>query len=464
MTPPSLANARLGRTGWPVADRLPPLRPLPPEDPGDAAPAPPKKRSQFPPGSALYRPTTACKRCPRCRAGQKCLSKVEMKTIWFRPCIDGQRYPQSTGCRDVRNAERSAAKIRAELEAELRGVAPPKRIEIEDALKDFTRSLASGRGGAEQQKTVASIVSEVLAAQPVRFVDELNVGIYDAWVEKARRPRPSKPNGLAKWTIHMRAQYVRRFGKWLEDTDRVPKSPFRTVPLISGSKSAKRKRALRFEEFNHLLASTRRRPIEDAVLRRVHAGVSDRERIRLRKIGRRRALAMRTIARSGIRPKELRQIMIAHLDTKDGTIFLPADVAKARRAELVYLTPDLSRRLAALVRSMGRGSDSRYLFPSSIPNSRTFDLDIAAAGLPKEDLRRGSLCLYSMRKSFSTHLRMCGVDDDMVGRLMRHAGSSLNARVYTDAGLLDLREPMRLLDARDRMERRACRRGAARQP
>lgn len=79
--------------------------------------------------------------------------------------------------------------------------------------------------------------------------------------------------------------------------------------------------------------------------------------------------------------------------------------------------------------------------------------------LAKEDLRRGSLCLYSMRKSFSTHLRMCGVDDDMVGRLMRHAGSSLNSRVYTDAGLLGMREPMRLLDARDRRERRAWRRG-----
>jgi hypothetical protein len=41
---------------------------------------------------------------------------------------------------------------------------------------------------------------------------------------------------------------------------------------------------------------------------------------------------------------------------------------------------------------------------------------------------------------------------------MRHAGSSLNLRVYTDAGLLDLREPMRLLDTMDRMERRGWRR------
>jgi hypothetical protein len=45
----------------------------------------------------------------------------------------------------------------------------------------------------------------------------------------------------------------------------------------------------------------------------------------------------------------------------------------------------------------------------------------------------------------------------MVGRLMRRSGTSLNSRTYTDEDLLDLREPMRLLDQRDRHERRAWR-------
>lgn len=406
----------------------------------------------------LYFPTTKCRKCEGCLAKGACRSKTVMKTWWCRFSIDGILYRRSTGCRDRRHATQRAAAIRTELEAEARGLAAPERIKIEDALKDFVRSLASGRGGAEQQEAVASMVREILDARPVRFVDELSGDTYDAWIALAKRPREGKAEGLAKWTIHKRAQAIRRFGKWLEDTDRILKSPFRTVPLISGARTAKRKRAMKFDEFNTLLGATLRRPIEDAASYRIHAGVSDRERIRLRKVGRRRALVMRTIARSGIRPNELRQITAAHLDTKDQTIFLPAHVAKAKRDELVYLTPDLSRRLAALVRSMGPGPDNRLLFPDSIPNSRTFDRDIEAAGLPKDDLRRGSLCLYSMRKSFSTHLRMCGVDDDMVGRLMRHSGSSLNSRVYTDAGLLDLREPMRLLDERDRAERRAWQR------
>lgn len=436
MTPPSLAAPVLGRTGVQVADRPPTLRPLPPEDPGDPAPARPQRRLP----KHLYYPTPA------------------MKTIWCRFHFDGTPYRQSTGCRDVRNAEAAARRIRAELEAELRGIAPPKRIKIEDAIKDFARSLAGGKGGPAQQAAVVKHVGEVLAHRPVRFVDELTCDIYNVWVEKAKRSRPQKPGGLAKWTIHKRAQAIRRFGKWLEDSDRVVKSPFRQVQLVSGKADAKVRRAVLHEEFNHLLASIRRRPIEDAARLRLHAGVSDRERVRLRKIGRRRALVLRTIARSGIRPKELRQITIAHVDPEDQTIFLPSQVAKARRRETVFLTADLARRLAALVRSMGPGPDSRLLFPDSIPNSRTFEQDIEAAGLPKEDLRYGTLCLYSMRKSFSSHLRDCGIDDDTIGRLMRHTPGSLNADVYTDRRFVNLREPMRLLDARDREERRKWRR------
>lgn len=166
---------------------------------------------------------------------------------------------------------------------------------------------------------------------------------------------------------------------------------------------------------------------------------------------------MRTIARSGLRPGELRKIKVEHLDFAANAIFIPAAIAKSRRNECAHLTPDLARRLAAHVRAMGPAESGGLLFPRTLPNWRTIDRDIAAAGLQKQDKRGRTLSLYSLRKTFSTHLRMCGVDDDMIGRLMRHAGSSLNSTTYTDEDLLDLREPMRLLDERDRRERRAGR-------
>jgi hypothetical protein len=161
-----------------------------------------------------------------------------MKTLWCRFHFDGRTYRQSTGCRDVRNAEAVARRIRAEIEAGLRGIAPPKRLKVEDALKKFVRSLASGRGGAAQQKTVEKIVRQVLAAEPVRFVDELHVGIYDAWVEKARRPRPKKPNGLAKWTIHMPDSYVIHLPHFLDGAGNLPDGlpgPAATSAILCGA-------------------------------------------------------------------------------------------------------------------------------------------------------------------------------------------------------------------------------------
>ncbi len=438
MTPPSLPDAGASCTWTQVADRPPPLRLLPSDEGGgdDATPPPASPGKKTLPRN-LYLPAPT------------------MKTLWCRFSIDGVVYRRSTGCRDVRNAERRAAAIRVELEAEARGIAGPRRVLLADAIRDFGRHLATGRGGEDRQEKNVRLLRTVLGPRPVRFADELSLDTYDAFVARAKTPTKRCPEGFTRATIHCYAQVIRRFGKWLEDTDRVRKSPFRQVPLDKGGNDGKRRRAVSFEELNDLLAATRRRQLEDARRMRVLAGVTDAEVVRLRRIGRRRALVLRTIARSGIRPGELRQVRIEHLDLDEGTIFLPAKIAKARRPELAYLTPDLARRLGALVRSMGPGEGSRLLFPEAIPGWRTIDRDIAAAGLAKEDRRGRTLSMYSMRKSFSTHLRMCGVDDDMVGRLMRHSGTSLNSRTYTDEDLLDLREPMRALDRSDRRERRA---------
>jgi integrase len=435
----NLADAAPGRTGIRVADRPPPLRLLPSDAdaPKEATVAPPKKRA-LPKG--LYLPTP------------------EMQTIWCRFSIDGHLYRQSTGCRDVRNAERRAAAIRVELEAAARGVALPKRLLLKDAIRDFGRHILTGRGGADRQEKNIRLLLTVLGPHPAKFVDELSLDIYDAFVVRVKKPTERCPEGFTQSTIHCYAQVIRRFGRWLEDTDRVHKSPFRQVPLERGRNHGKRRRALPFDDLNALLGAARQRQIQDAGRTRVNAGVSDPERVRLRGIGRRRALFMRTIARSGIRPGELRKVRIQHLDLPNDRIFLPAPIVKGRRPEVAHLTQDLSRRLAALVRSSEGDDKTRLLFPNTLPNWRTIDRDIAAAGLAKEDARGRTLSLYSLRKTFSTHLRMCGVDDDMIGRLMRHAGTSLNSTTYTDEDLLDLREPMRLLDERDRRERRAWQR------
>jgi hypothetical protein len=120
MTRPSLPRARTSCSSAQVPDRPPPLRLLPSDEGPGADATPPFLGSRALPRN-LYLPAPT------------------MKTLWCRFSIDGVVYRRSTGCRDVRNAERRAAAIRVELEAEARGIAGPKRVTLEDAIKDFGR-------------------------------------------------------------------------------------------------------------------------------------------------------------------------------------------------------------------------------------------------------------------------------------------------------------------------------------
>ena len=141
-----------------MADRPPPLRLVPAEEDGEdgggerPANAPLVKR-KLPKHLYLPAPT--------------------MKTIWCRFSIGGFLHRQSTGCRDVRNAERRATAIRAELEAEAQGIAKPKRILLKDAVSDFGRHIATGRGGKDrQEKNIRLLRTGASGAASANFAEQ----------------------------------------------------------------------------------------------------------------------------------------------------------------------------------------------------------------------------------------------------------------------------------------------------
>lgn len=49
-----------------------------------------------------------------------------------------------------------------------------KRILLEDAISDFGRHLATGRGGVDRQVKNVRLLMSVLGPKPVRFADELS--------------------------------------------------------------------------------------------------------------------------------------------------------------------------------------------------------------------------------------------------------------------------------------------------
>jgi hypothetical protein len=81
-----------------------------------------------------------------------------------------------------------------------------------------------------------------------------------------------------------------------------------------------------------------------------------------------------------------------------------------------------------------------FVIPSSI--NRTFDLDIAAAGIPKRDERGRVVDLHALRTTFGTMLSKGGVTPRTAQAAMRHSDIRLTMGVYTDPKLLDIHGAM----------------------
>jgi hypothetical protein len=81
-----------------------------------------------------------------------------------------------------------------------------------------------------------------------------------------------------------------------------------------------------------------------------------------------------------------------------------------------------------------------FVIPSSI--NRTFDLDIAAAGVPKRDERGRVVDLHALRTTFGTMLSKGGVAPRTAQAAMGHSDIRLTMGVYTDPKLLDIHGAM----------------------
>ena len=68
---------------------------------------------------------------------------------------------------------------------------------------------------------------------------------------------------------------------------------------------------------------------------------------------------------------------------------------------------------------------------------RTFDLDLAAAGIVKRDAQGRTVDVHSMRHTFATLLAKRGVSPGVAQKLMRHSDIRLTMNTYTHLDLAD---------------------------
>ncbi len=78
---------------------------------------------------------------------------------------------------------------------------------------------------------------------------------------------------------------------------------------------------------------------------------------------------------------------------------------------------------------------------------KSFNLDLAAAGIDKVDERGRTVDIHALRHTFGTHLSRAGVPPRTAQAAMRHSSIDLTMNVYTDPTLLDVAGAVEALPA-----------------
>jgi hypothetical protein len=118
----------------------------------------------------------------------------------------------------------------------------------------------------------------------------------------------------------------------------------------------------------------------------------------------------------------------------------PQDVegrhAESGRGAMLPLREDLADDLRKHVARKGGAADTP-LFHLDRNFLRTFNLDLAAAGIPKRDAFGRTVDVHSLRHTFATLLARGGVMPTVARKLMRHSDIRLTMNTYTHLELAD---------------------------
>ncbi len=142
---------------------------------------------------------------------------------------------------------------------------------------------------------------------------------------------------------------------------------------------------------------------------------------------------------TGLRRSEVASLTIAslHLDASDPYVHIEGRHAKSGRAATLPLRADLADDLRKHIADLDRPSSTTPLFTLGRNFLRTFNLDLAAAGIAKRDAQGRTVDVHSLRHTFATLMARNGVSPSVAQKLMRHSDIRLTMNTYTHLGLAD---------------------------
>ncbi len=380
---------------------------------------------------------------------------------------DGCMVERSTGCRDAMAAramlhgwERDAQHVKAGIMTPgQHAAAKASGLPVAEHVKGYLDHLAAKtvRGRRVSPCHIDHVryqLRRLVADCKIDRLSNVDRSNVEAWI--VQKEREGK---LSARTIGMHVGSLTAFLNWAVLTSRLVANPL--AGMGKGNVPAdtrKNRRAMTEDELIRLLDAAQRRPLDEAMtIRRgpragEHAAnVTPDERLRLKRVGRERALIYKALVLTGLRKGELTSITIGqtHLDGANPHLVLHARDSKAARNATIALrrdlAADLGEHLRARLESLREGRPVPARLPDDAPLLaisdrllRAFDKDLRAAGIAKMDERGRTLDVHAMRHTFATHLSMGGVAPRIAQAAMRHSTINLTMTTYTDPVLLDV--------------------------
>ena len=358
---------------------------------------------------------------------------------WVDYRINGVRKRQSLKTKERRAAELKAAEIVRRAELQAAGITDPfedqRARPVEEHVEDFLTALRAKNRAPKYVADRETCLTEFMERFNPKGLGALDAGRASAWlVELAAR-------GLSARSVNRRVAALKQFGRWLHVSHRWTHDAFSTLtPLNEDADRRRVRRALRPDEVERLLAAAEARPLADAESIRIHAGVTVKERKRLKLLGRTRRLTYSLALGTGLRRGEVQRLSWRDLDLDDGWVHVPAKSAKSRRDQSVPLREDLVEALRRHRKRVGERDGGDLVIPSgSFPNSRTFNADVDFAGIEREDADGRRVDFHCLRVTFVSRLAASGAHPRVAQALARHSSIELTMKVYTDLAVLDLR-------------------------
>ena len=375
----------------------------------------------------------------------------------------GKMRRKSTGCRDKQAAERILADLLADTEKVKAGVMSqgemsaaehldtPIRVHTEDYLADLASKTIRGRRvSAKHVSHVRSKLGRVVRECRLRTLKGIDRHVVQRWMNKlARTPRdPGDPASepISARTINMHRAAIVAFCNWCVTEDRLAANPLGDLLSAEEAEPTRKRRPLNEDEIARLLDAAQNRPLRDAQTIRLGknkgkllAKVGAAERRRLERRGCERALVYKFMMLTGLRRGEVASLTIGslQLDASDPYVHIEGRHAKSGRAATLPLRADLADDLRKHITDRDRTGSNTSLFTLGRNFLRTFNLDLAAAGISKRDAQGRTVDVHSLRHTFATLMARNGVSPSVAQKLMRHSDIRLTMNTYTHLGLAD---------------------------